>query len=118
MCISVHEGVCVCVKESVSMCLSVHFSFVCGLRVCVCERKEGVSLFKASRACPHHFLTFCFQLAVIYNSCSANTIRRALFSATFANDVKMFCKETMDNVVQVNIGARSVCRVTVVEGAG
>ena len=66
----------------------------------------------------HSLATVFSQLAVIYNACSANTIRRALFSATFAHDVKMFCKETMDNVVQVNIGARSVCRVTVAECSG
>ena len=66
----------VCVKESVSMCLSVHFSFVCGLRVCVCvcvcvcERKAGVSLFKPSRASPHHFLTLfpaCSHLQFLFS---------------------------------------------------
>ncbi|XP_076464904.1 putative ATP-dependent RNA helicase DDX52 [Babylonia areolata] len=47
------------------------------------------------------------QLAVIDNACSHSGLRHAFFSATFSNDVKMFCQSTMDNLVQVNVGARN-----------
>ncbi|KAL8613810.1 hypothetical protein ACOMHN_029667 [Nucella lapillus] len=47
------------------------------------------------------------QLAVIVNACSGSGLRHAFFSATFSNDVKLFCKTTMPNVIQVNVGARN-----------
>lgn len=47
------------------------------------------------------------QLGSIYKACSSKDIRRGLFSATFANDVKEWCLLNLDNVVQVYIGARN-----------
>ena len=46
------------------------------------------------------------QLAAIYKACDKNTVRRAMFSATFASSVEEWCKLNLDNVVQVYIGGR------------
>jgi len=47
-----------------------------------------------------------FQLGLIYKSCDGCSVRRAMFSATFAYDVEEWCKLNLDNVVQVYVGAR------------
>ena len=47
------------------------------------------------------------QLASIYRACSSGKARRALFSATFANDVEEWCKTNFDNVVSVTVGERN-----------
>jgi len=47
------------------------------------------------------------QLASIYRACSSGKARRALFSATFANDVEEWCKTNLDNVVSVTVGERN-----------
>ena len=47
------------------------------------------------------------QLAAIYRACSSGKARRALFSATFANDVEDWCKTNLDNVVTVTVGERN-----------
>ena len=47
------------------------------------------------------------QLASIYRACSSGKARRALFSATFANDVEEWCKTNLDYVVSVTVGERN-----------
>uniref|UniRef100_A0A4W3ICA9 ATP-dependent RNA helicase n=1 Tax=Callorhinchus milii TaxID=7868 RepID=A0A4W3ICA9_CALMI len=44
------------------------------------------------------------QLATIFLACTSHTVRRAMFSATFANDVEQWCKLNLDNVISVTIG--------------
>ncbi|XP_071159391.1 probable ATP-dependent RNA helicase DDX52 isoform X2 [Mytilus edulis] len=53
------------------------------------------------------------QLAVIYKACDSKNVRRAMFSATFAYDVEQWCKLNLDNVIQVNVGARNSATQTV-----
>uniref|UniRef100_A0A4W3IK76 Probable ATP-dependent RNA helicase DDX52 n=1 Tax=Callorhinchus milii TaxID=7868 RepID=A0A4W3IK76_CALMI len=47
------------------------------------------------------------QLATIFLACTSHTVRRAMFSATFANDVEQWCKLNLDNVISVTIGTRN-----------
>ncbi|GAV09812.1 hypothetical protein RvY_19293 [Ramazzottius varieornatus] len=47
------------------------------------------------------------QLAVIYKACSSPKVRRLLFSATFAIEVEEWCKQHLDNLAEVSIGARN-----------
>ncbi|XP_043910517.1 probable ATP-dependent RNA helicase DDX52 [Protopterus annectens] len=53
------------------------------------------------------------QLATIFLACTSHTIRRAMFSATFAHDVEQWCKLNLDNVISVSIGARNSAVETV-----
>ncbi|KAH9492907.1 DEAD (Asp-Glu-Ala-Asp) box polypeptide 52 [Bulinus truncatus] len=53
------------------------------------------------------------QLGVIYKACSSSKLHRAMFSATFAQDVEEWCKLNLDNVIQVNIGAKNTAINTV-----
>ncbi|XP_063428028.1 probable ATP-dependent RNA helicase DDX52 isoform X2 [Mytilus trossulus] len=53
------------------------------------------------------------QLAVIYKACDSKNVRRAMFSATFAYDVEQWCRLNLDNVIQVNVGARNSATQTV-----
>jgi len=53
------------------------------------------------------------QLGEIYQACSNPNLHRALFSATFAQDVEEWCKLNLDNVVQVYIGAKNTATNTV-----
>ncbi|XP_005090695.1 probable ATP-dependent RNA helicase DDX52 [Aplysia californica] len=55
------------------------------------------------------------QLGTIYQACSNPNLRRALFSATFAQDVEEWCKLNLDNVVQVHIGAKNTATNTVLQ---
>ncbi|CAG9533191.1 unnamed protein product [Cercopithifilaria johnstoni] len=51
----------------------------------------------------------CFrnQLAQIYQACSENSVRRALFSATFSYEVEDWCKKNLYNVAMICIGSRN-----------
>ena len=52
-------------------------------------------------------LCFCdVKLSEIYKRCVSPELRRALFSATYAQDVERWCTQTFDNVVQVYIGEK------------
>uniref|UniRef100_A0A2C9K6E6 Probable ATP-dependent RNA helicase DDX52 n=1 Tax=Biomphalaria glabrata TaxID=6526 RepID=A0A2C9K6E6_BIOGL len=53
------------------------------------------------------------QLGAIYKACSSSKLHRAMFSATFAQDVEEWCKLNLDNVVQVTIGAKNTAINTV-----
>uniref|UniRef100_UPI00398F2CD6 probable ATP-dependent RNA helicase DDX52 isoform X2 n=1 Tax=Pristiophorus japonicus TaxID=55135 RepID=UPI00398F2CD6 len=53
------------------------------------------------------------QLATIFLACTSHTVRRAMFSATFAFDVEQWCKLNLDNVVSVSIGTRNSAVETV-----
>ncbi|GFO34726.1 ATP-dependent RNA helicase ddx52 [Plakobranchus ocellatus] len=53
------------------------------------------------------------QLGAIYTACSSPKLHRAMFSATFAQDVEEWCKLNLDNVVQVYIGAKNTATNTV-----
>ena len=44
---------------------------------------------------------------MIYKACSNPKVRRALFSATFAVEVEEWCKEHLDHLAEVSIGARN-----------
>nr|KAG5714586.1 hypothetical protein BaRGS_007032 [Batillaria attramentaria] len=71
------------------------------------SRVEWLVVDESDKLFESGFMGFRDQLAVIYNACSSNNICRALFSATFAHDVEEWCKLTLDNVVQVTVGARN-----------
>ncbi|CAH1800505.1 unnamed protein product [Owenia fusiformis] len=58
-------------------------------------------------------LGFREQLGAIYKACDGPSVRRAMFSATFAHDVEEWCKLHLDNVVQVYIGARNSAQNTI-----
>ncbi|XP_059174682.1 probable ATP-dependent RNA helicase DDX52 [Physella acuta] len=53
------------------------------------------------------------QLGAIYKACSSSKLHRAMFSATFAQDVEEWCKLSLDNVIQVHIGAKNTAVNTV-----
>lgn len=53
------------------------------------------------------------QLGAIYQACANPNLHRALFSATFAQDVEEWCKLNLDNVVQVSIGAKNTATSSV-----
>ncbi|GFS26815.1 ATP-dependent RNA helicase DDX52, partial [Elysia marginata] len=53
------------------------------------------------------------QLGAIYTACSSPKLHRAMFSATFAQDVEQWCKLNLDNVVQVYVGAKNTATNTV-----
>ncbi|XP_048413058.2 probable ATP-dependent RNA helicase DDX52 isoform X2 [Stegostoma tigrinum] len=53
------------------------------------------------------------QLATIFLACTSHSVRRAMFSATFAFDVEQWCKLNLDNVVSVSIGTRNSAVETV-----
>ncbi|KAL3873510.1 hypothetical protein ACJMK2_036618 [Sinanodonta woodiana] len=53
------------------------------------------------------------QLAAIYKACDGHSVRRAMFSATFAYDVEEWCKLHLDNVLQIYIGARNTATSTI-----
>ncbi|RUS90256.1 hypothetical protein EGW08_001945, partial [Elysia chlorotica] len=53
------------------------------------------------------------QLGAIYKACSSPKLHRAMFSATFAQDVEEWCKLNLDNVVQVYVGAKNTATNTV-----
>ena len=53
------------------------------------------------------FLIFSFpQVAAIFQACSKPDIKKALFSATLANDVEQWCSLHLDNFVRVLVGIR------------
>lgn len=47
------------------------------------------------------------QLGRIYSACDSGQVRRALFSATFAQDVSDWCRLQLDSVVSVVVGLRN-----------
>ena len=47
-----------------------------------------------------------FQLAAVYKACDSSSVRRAMFSATFAYPVEEWCRLNLDNLIQIYIGAR------------
>ncbi|XP_060703871.1 probable ATP-dependent RNA helicase DDX52 [Hemiscyllium ocellatum] len=53
------------------------------------------------------------QLAAIFLACTSHSVRRAMFSATFAFDVEQWCKLNLDNVISVSIGTRNTAVETV-----
>ncbi|CAG5119701.1 unnamed protein product, partial [Candidula unifasciata] len=53
------------------------------------------------------------QLGAIYKACSSSKVHRAMFSATFAQDVEEWCKLNLDNVIHVYIGAKNTAINTV-----
>ncbi|GCC24620.1 hypothetical protein chiPu_0003022 [Chiloscyllium punctatum] len=53
------------------------------------------------------------QLATIFLACTSHSVRRAMFSATFAFDVEQWCKLNLDNVISVSIGTRNTAVETV-----
>ncbi|XP_043574843.1 probable ATP-dependent RNA helicase DDX52 [Chiloscyllium plagiosum] len=53
------------------------------------------------------------QLATIFLACTSHSVRRAMFSATFAFDVEQWCKLNLDNVISVSIGTRNSAVETV-----
>ncbi|OWF37737.1 probable ATP-dependent RNA helicase DDX52 [Mizuhopecten yessoensis] len=53
------------------------------------------------------------QLAEIYKACDGKSLRRAMFSATFAFDVEEWCKLNLDNVIQAYVGARNSATETI-----
>ncbi|KAK2537340.1 hypothetical protein Q9233_002644 [Columba guinea] len=53
------------------------------------------------------------QLASVFLACTSHLVRRALFSATFAQDVEEWCKLNLDSVVLVSVGARNSAAETV-----
>uniref|UniRef100_A0A8D0L129 Probable ATP-dependent RNA helicase DDX52 n=1 Tax=Sphenodon punctatus TaxID=8508 RepID=A0A8D0L129_SPHPU len=53
------------------------------------------------------------QLAFIFLACTSPTVKRAMFSATFAHDVEQWCKLHLDNIISVSIGARNSAAETV-----
>ncbi|XP_076821986.1 putative ATP-dependent RNA helicase DDX52 [Clavelina lepadiformis] len=51
--------------------------------------------------------SFREQLGKVYASCNNPSVRRAMFSATFAHDVQQWCLLNMDNVLQITIGGKN-----------
>ncbi|GFY39112.1 probable ATP-dependent RNA helicase DDX52 [Trichonephila inaurata madagascariensis] len=51
--------------------------------------------------------SFRDQLAFIYNACDSSNLKRALFSATFSQEVETWCKLYLDSLVCVSIGAKN-----------
>ena len=58
------------------------------------------------------------QLACIYQACTSDKLRCALFSATFSDDLKEWCIANFDNVAQVYVGARYVCYLCIDDSDG
>jgi len=53
------------------------------------------------------------QVALIYQACDNPSIKRALFSATLANNVEEWCKLHLDNVVRVTVGIKNSATKTI-----
>ncbi|XP_065063189.1 probable ATP-dependent RNA helicase DDX52 [Rhopilema esculentum] len=53
------------------------------------------------------------QIATIFRACDNPKIKRALFSATLANDVEQWCQLHLDNFVRVVVGVRNAATETV-----
>ncbi|GFS70666.1 probable ATP-dependent RNA helicase DDX52 [Nephila pilipes] len=51
--------------------------------------------------------SFRDQLAFIYNACDSSHLKRAMFSATYRNEVENWCKLNLDSLVCVSIGSRN-----------
>lgn len=51
--------------------------------------------------------SFREQLGVIYKSCTNPKVRRAVFSATFANDVQQWCEDNMDCLLKVTVQGKN-----------